>query len=476
MNLEQHKPTPEESKKIEDMMTPERRAMSETREESFKTRETKEKLLAEYQKACEEFSELGLKVEDGEYHQKIIDSEGRPVWGINYPVEGYLREKGKGIDEFRKAAKLEIEIRELRDKNLQRVIGLNDSALNNNAGKIIPQNWEGWEAGQYSKNQSEYYALSHSLYFDKTYQWTEPDINDLDKNVKGKTSEIGTKNQTALEELQKIKIAGASVKIDRSNNSAIIVDEQTITFPTAENAKVAESWALENGAYLSHHHALGEQFRDRAKSENWDERKTSIALKIISGSIPEEKDHSVQAQHMMWGKGTGQFYTTSAKGWFVDNIQLGYSAGNLKDSNNELMFALKLFSEINPTVATAHEQHPLDFDTASHEDLETYAKKLMNERKLQEKREEMRKMKVGIKIYESESRTKGKFITEAEGLFSEVISEALKKNYGNPRRGYVVSVTRLLDTGKEGRKFSQRFSSGSEVAEYLKKFDQESLI
>jgi hypothetical protein len=343
---------------------------SENQERERVEKEAKEKLLAEYQKACEEFSELSLRIEDGQYHQKILDPEGRAVWGLNYTVEGYLRTSGKGVDDFRDAAKLETEIRDFRNNNLQRVINLNNLALKNNVRKISPQNWEGWEAGQFSQNQSEYYALSHSLYFDRIYKWTELDINELEEKVKKAVEEVNTKNEDAFEELKKKKIAGASVKIKWSE---LVVDGQSISFPTAENAKEAKTWALENGAFLPYHHALGEKFRDRAKSENWDAEKSKIAQAILEGAIPEVKTYSYRTKRPD-RKGGGE-YTANAEGLFIKDI-------NLKYEDDLARFAVKFFIETNPTQAGS--QQPPSLDTASPEVLETYARKLHEERRAQE--------------------------------------------------------------------------------------------
>lgn len=360
---------------------------SENQERERVAREAKEKLIAEYQKACEEFPELGLRIEGGQYHKKIIDSGGRAVWGLNYTVEGYLREGGKGVDNFREAAKLETQIRDFRNNNLQRVIDLNNLALKNKERKISPQNWEGWEAGQYSQNQSDYYAISHSLYFDKVYKWTESDIDNLEKVVKEKISDIQLQQKESLEKLKSYPIQGSSVIAKNAIWSSsegsfpirIEINGEAISFPTFEDAKEAETWALENGAFLPYHHALGEKFRDRAKSENWDERKSKIALVILQGAIPEVKTYSFRAKRPD-RKGGGE-YTASAEGLFIKDIHLGYGSGDFNDPDKESRFAIKFFVETNPTEAGT-QQLP-DLDTAGREVLEAYVRKLQEERKSQ---------------------------------------------------------------------------------------------
>lgn len=110
--------------------------------------------------------------------------------------------------------------------------------------------------------------------------------------------------------------------------------------------------------------------------------------------------------------------------------------------------------------------------------LHKLASALIEEREKEARALEMEKMKVRIRIYESQSRTKGKVVAETEGLFLDAINDALKNvnNYGNPRRGYSVSIIRLLDADKEGRKESKGFERGSEVIEYLKNFNREILL
>lgn len=345
-------------------------------------KEAKEKLITEYQKACEEFPELDLKIEDEQYHQKILDSKGRAVWGLNYTIEGYLRTSGKSVDDFRDAAKLESEIRDFRNNNLQRVIDLNNLALKNKERKISPQNWEGREAGQYSQNQSDYYAISHSLYFDKVYKWTESDISNLEKVVKEKISDIQSQQKESLERLKSYPVQGSSViakdaiwsSSKGSFSARIEINGEVISFPTFEDAKEAETWALKNGAFLPYHHVLGEKFRDRAKSKNWDERKSKIALAILQGAIPEIRTYSfITKRPDRKGGGEG---TASAEGLFIKDIHLGDGSGDLDK------FAIKFFIETNPTQAGS-QQLP-DLDTASREVLETYVRKSQEEKKFQE--------------------------------------------------------------------------------------------
>jgi hypothetical protein len=151
------------------------------------------------------------------------------------------------------------------------------------------------------------------------------------------------------------------------------VDGQSISFPTAENAKEAKTWALENGAFLPYHHALGEKFRDRAKSENWDAEKSKIAQAILEGAIPEVKTYSYRTKRPD-RKGGGE-YTANAEGLFIKDI-------NLKYEDDLARFAVKFFIETNPTQAGS--QQPPSLDTASPEVLETYARKLHEERRAQE--------------------------------------------------------------------------------------------
>jgi hypothetical protein len=402
----------------------------ETQEKERVAKETKEKLIAEYQKACEEFPGLGLRIEDGQYHQKLIDSEGRAVWGLNYTIEGYLREGGKGANNFREAAKIETEIRDFRNKNLQRVIDLNDLALKNNVRKISPKNWEGEEAGQYSQNQSDYFAVSHALYFDKYYEWTESDIDELEQCIKNKVEEVGAKNQVGFEELKKKKIAGASVEL---KHSELMIDGQSIGFATAENAQEAETWALENGAFLPYHYALGEKFRDRAKSEKWGERKSRIALAILDGAIPEIKTYTYTAKRPD-RKGGGK-YTASDKDLFVGDFHLGYGAGDFDDPVNESRFAIQFFIETNPTKAGIT---PPNLDTASREVLETYVKKLHEEKKSQKELTH---------------------VAETKKVETRAIEAGAKYGYefiGVRDRGGVKEFGFIIDRGTAGRRVRQR--------------------
>lgn len=106
------------------------------------------------------------------------------------------------------------------------------------------------------------------------------------------------------------------------------------------------------------------------------------------------------------------------------------------------------------------------------------ASRLIEERDKAKQELETENMKVRVRIYKADSRTKGEIIAEVEGQISQAFEEALKKvdPFGNPRRHYSVTITRLFDDGKEGKKEREEFGLGRDVIKYLKEFNKKKLL
>lgn len=153
------------------------------------------------------------------------------------------------------------------------------------------------------------------------------------------------------------------------------------------------------------------------------------------------------------------------RGDSIENVLLGY--GNSPDHMRQTPY----YGDVLGGVRLG------DKDSELHK----LATELINQREKQKRSIEMENMKIRIRIYVKQSRTKG-FEIITEGPFTEAINEAIKKvkAHGDPRRGYNIWITRLIDDQKEGPTINnRRFLDGGkseDIVEYLKKFNKEDLL
>jgi len=314
--------------------------------------------------------------------------------------------------------------------------------------------------------------------------WSPEDCTRLSEAVEEKIKINSIQREKEMSLIRSMSFIGSSVKAGHAqwghggnfpNRLELEVDGEIIEFQTIESAKEAEKYALEHGAFLPHHHALGERFRDRAKKEDWNERKSKLALSILKGSMPELKKYTYQGR-MPDRKGGGRT-TGSAIDWFVENERLGVGSDSAS-AGEELKFALELFCEINGDSLILQEEKIPDFNSAIYEEFDTFGKSLIHKKKLFEKREEIKKLRVKVRVYQAESRHSGNTVAEVEGLFDDAIKTATSKidYYSTPRRGFSIHVTRINEDGTEGRTESESCSRGDEVINYLRNLKKKTFV
>jgi len=353
-----------------------------------------ERLAKKYQEVCSEFPDLQLSVTRDGKHSTVLNAESVPVWGIGTPMAerrswspNHSRDETCSgeprISKFRDAAIMELEIRETRENNTQRVIDLNKALADVHATRIKPSSWEGSEIGQFARELSEEdYLLSQSISTESQqnkwvrYKWTENDLDDLEDLVSARIAAIKEANSTALEKLKNADLEGASANAigwashEENYGYVLSIDDEKIVFPTEIHLNEALSAALERGAYLPHHKATGERFRDMAKEEGWDEYRSSIARQISEGVLPEKGRVSVQTQSTLFGKGTGRYSTGTAQIWCIGSTRLDSRGSEYSD----LRFALKRALQLENT--PENEDMLTNIDNATHHELENIAKQL----------------------------------------------------------------------------------------------------
>ena len=311
--------------------------------------------------------------------------------------------------------------------------------------------------------------------------WSSEDYDRLSEAVEVEIKRNFLQREKEMSVIKEMSFVGSSVKASPAQwgyggnfPTRLEVDGKIIEFETIESAKEAEQYALEHGAFLPHHHALGERFRDRAKQENWSERKSKIALSVINGFMPELKKYTAHGK-MPDRKGGGRTQWQEVD-WFVEGEHLGYGPG--ADKTEELRFALELFCEINGDSVILQGKQIPDFTTVSYDKLDAFGKSLIHEKKLIEKKEEIKKLRVKIRVYQAESRYSGNTVAEVEGLFDDTIKIAIGKidYYSTPRRGFRIGVTRINEDGTEGRTESESCSKGDEVIRYLKNLKKNTFV
>ena len=338
---------------------------------------------------------------------------------------------------------------------------------------------EYWGWGEHRYGSAELYERPEEAVMVQSFNfgrisvgWSPEDYIRLEEVVRENIRNNSLQREKEMSVIRQMSFSGVAVQAKPwefgskgSFPTRLEVDGKIIEFQTMESAKEAEKWALDNGAFLPYHHALGERLRDQAKREQWNESQSRVALKILNGSMPELKEYTYEGR--MPDRNGGGRTTGHAKGWFVDDIHIGYY-GPEKDGG--LKFALKLFCELNAGSTILQAKQIPDFNTASDDELEGFGKMLIHDKKLFEKREEVKKLRIKVYIHQSESRTKGYTVAEAEGLFDDVIKSTISKidYYSTPRRGFSISVTRMNEDGTEGHKEDHSCFKGEEVINYIK--------
>lgn len=357
-----------DDEKVADRLSSERRKAEAEKAE-------KETYLTPFRELCEKYPELGLCFESSEYWTGINNNENNRVYDII--ASSVSRPTA---EEFRQALDAEVAIREFRNKNFEHIIELQKKLTDAHAGSIIAYDWRGKEIGTAFQSPDYWLPLSHKLYFDGDIEWSEEGLRILDERAGEKIAKIATLEDGAMNELRKLPVSGASVKVEWNT---LEVDGARITFPTSENAREAEVWALERGAYLSYHHNLGE-FRDRAKEEGWSQKESRVALAVLQGDLPY-----ITVEKSTGHSPDGMRETTS----YHDEISIGGDRLGIRDGRNfdrqvdfdgETRMMLKFFVETHPLEAP---DQPINFDTADKEELVAYVRAIHEKKKLQKEQE-----------------------------------------------------------------------------------------
>jgi hypothetical protein len=131
------------------------------------------------------------------------------------------------------------------------------------------------------------------------------------------------------------------------------------------------SSSFEDPTLEQYYDALGEKFRDRAKSENWSEGKSKIALAILQGAVPNVKSYSSSRIDSHHGP-----VSVSRQYIAIGRFSLNEFSPDVEK------FAIQFFIEMNPAIAAA--LPPLDFENLNDQALIEYTEKIQKEKRTQE--------------------------------------------------------------------------------------------
>lgn len=272
---------------------------------------------------------------------------------------------------------------------------------------------------------------SHEINFmGQSYEWSDDGVEKLKHAVDAAAEKIREIDRKAWEDLRLIDIKNIRLENpyhrDSSVTSLLKIGDSSIDFGTPKSALAAYKWVLEQKWTTENNNMTLDELEVKEAIEN------GAGIKKIETGVGHSPDHMRQI--------TSYAYVVGDK--------------NIGDPGSPLHeFAARLIKE---------KMAPLI--------------KEMEERR----QKEMEKMKIRIKIYFRQSRTKGNEII-VEGLFHNAINEAIKKvrDHGDPRRGYNIWITRLLDDQKEGyTKDEEAFlenGKASDVIEYFKNLNKEEI-
>ncbi|MDH4330679.1 MAG: hypothetical protein OEV93_03960 [Candidatus Moranbacteria bacterium] len=262
----------------------------EEKEKKLAREKEQNEFLSGFISVLEEYPELNLGVKknflrDGSLSRfVIINSSGEEVFPV---LESSTRSRPTA-NEFRRAVEMELEITEFRKRNWQRLVDVKIK-LNELGEKISLKGWDGYylflqEEGSFSfENQVRF---SQGFYYKERGDWNEKDLLELEKDVEQKISTVkealdGFRKRFSKQDLTDIPVGYIW---DWKQGACISVGEEKVFFPTKKSARDTLEWVLSQGACFNHHLILPSGFwRDLAKKEKWDERKTLLCDLVVRG-------------------------------------------------------------------------------------------------------------------------------------------------------------------------------------------------
>jgi hypothetical protein len=466
---------------------------TEKAEREAKLAQEKKERADAFRKWCAQFPELSLSVKEDQYNSEVLNAEGEPIIGIDYRLKGYHnRTPGLSPEVLTPLIQKEKQIHEFRKANIDRVMALEERLKSEpGAPEIRAYNLEGDATTVYrgitAESRKKQFSVSHSLGFSfpklkwteqrieyepnltsVQAEWSEEGLARLEQAVDEYLRMINEENGKAMEKLKTLNIKDSAVEAhnavifsnipgqEGSKPYRLEVSGAVVPFPTLEHAKAAEAWALKEGAFLPWHQALlpyGDgKWARMAKEENWEPEKSAKALAVLKGEPIIKKKYPTTVQSTYDGKGTGQYFSSTAEGWFL--------GGHHVWTEEEIEYWKKFAQEAGMNMRQIHE------DDLKKEQLQE------EERQWREWLQE--NLHATVKVFNVRTRHTTYEIANIENLpFAEAIAQATQtmSPTDTSRRGFVVRIYGLDKDGTQCGNVYQSFSSrdnAEKVIEFLK--------
>lgn len=325
-------------------------------------------------KMLEAYPQLELRVEkDPRLGWCVLDETNVPRFGIDSTLSTYGH-GDKSLERLSLALEIEAQTRAFREKHMDTVMALDGRLRELKMGGIKGEDWHGNSIGDYRSLTHQDLLLSLQLIcsgpdasLSDWQKWNQEGLQNIRQFVEAAFAGTEKQKQQAWEELRTMKVAGESVALgdSRLNNfKALFIGGQRIDFPDENEASAGKKWALENGAYETHHLELGEQWRDVAKVEEWSERQSRLANCVLKGGVLTKGSYSTSVpQHESYMGKNGSRVIGSTKRhhscWEIGGVSLrpdGYSEDHPEKRWIEIFAARAGVGFVNKADIDAHQE------------------------------------------------------------------------------------------------------------------------